>query len=200
MESNKIKRNRGIDKMEGFRTYLERNGIDTKLVKEMESIFRKKQYPKCYTLLNMGEHTQFIYFIVQGMVRGFYVDVEGKEITKCFAKENEWCCVYNMLQEQASEYWIETLEDCELIELDVEYVKRLICTESVFQNLYTRLCTEAFIQSDVRSSYFQKMTAKERYKCLLNQQPDLIERVKQEQIASYIGITPTSLSRLKREL
>ncbi len=180
--------------------YLAQRGIHKKKAEESVQLFSKKYYDKGQIILNMGENTQFIYFIIKGVVRGFYVNEEGIDTTKCFSKENEWCGVYNMLRKQPSEYWIEALEPCEVIEISVRQVENLIEEVPAFQKLYTSLCAEAFMKIDERSSQFQKMSAKERYKLFMKENQDLLGRVKQEQIASYIGITPTSLSRIKKDL
>ena len=180
--------------------YFQKNGIERKVAEALITFFTKKIYPKGSIILNMGENTQSIHFIMSGIVRGFYLDEDGVEMTKCFSTKENWCCVYNMFRNEPSKYWIETLDDCVMAQIGVEQLRKIIDINIQFQELYMKLCTQAFIQSDERAINFQKMNAKERYLLFAKEHPDLVECVKQEYIASYIGITPTSLSRLKRNL
>ena len=186
--------------MDALIEYLQKYGIDRNLANRFTHLFYKKNHPKGSTILSMGENTQTVCFIKEGIVRGFYINDDGDEITKCFSVEGTWCCIYNMLRSSPSEYWIEALEDCVMIQISVDNLIKLIDTVPKFQRLYAKLCSEAFIHNDERNVNFQKMKAGERYRLFINQYPDLEKRVKQEYIASYIGITPTSLSRIKRNL
>ncbi|WP_455717173.1 Crp/Fnr family transcriptional regulator [Anaerosporobacter sp.] len=180
--------------------YFQKYGIEKNLANKFTQFFYEKKYPKGSTILSMGENTQTVCFIKEGIVRGFYINTDGNDITKCFSTEGSWCCIYNMLRPSPSEFWIEALEDCIMIQISVDKLKHMINTIPESQRLYTKLCLEAFIHSDNRNVNFQKMKAVERYLLFIHQYPDLEKRVKQEYIASYIGITPSSLSRIKRNL
>jgi CRP-like cAMP-binding protein len=180
--------------------YLIEKGIDNDLIQILKPLFTLREYKKGNTLLNMGENTKVVCLILQGIVRGVYIDKEGAEITKCFSKEGQWCCFYNMLNDGPSEYWIEALEDCRVAEIEVEQIRNILKKYQQFRTLYDKLYNNAFMQSDEKGVLFQRMQAKERYLCFANKYPDIEERVKQEYIASYIGITPSSLSRIKRKL
>lgn len=180
--------------------YLHEEGINSDLIQTLESLFTLREYKKNDTILNMGENTKVVCLILQGIVRGVYIDKEGEEITKCFSKEGEWCCFYNMLNDSPSEYWIEALEDCQVAEIEVEQLRNTLKKYQQLQILYEKLYNNAFMLSDEKGVLFQRMQAKERYLYFTNKYPDIEERVKQEYIASYIGITPSSLSRIKRKL
>lgn len=180
--------------------YLDEKGIDRELIPTIEALFTIREYKKGNPILNMGENTKVICLILQGIVRGVYIDIEGVEITKCFSKEGEWCCFYNMLNDSPSEYWIEALEDCKVAEIEVEQIRNILKKYQQLRILYDELYNNAFVLSDEKGVSFQKMQAKERYQYFANKYPDVEARVKQEYIASYIGITPSSLSRIKRKL
>lgn len=180
--------------------YLEEEGINSDLIGTLKSLFTFREYKKGDTLLNMGENTKVVCLILQGIVRGVYIDKEGEEITKCFSKEGEWCCFYNMINDSPSEYWIEALEDCHVAEIEVELLRNILTKYQQLRILYDKLYNHAFVLSDEKGVSFQRMQAKERYIYFANKYPDIEERVKQEYIASYIGITPSSLSRIKRKL
>lgn len=180
--------------------YLEEKGINYDLIQTIASVFTLRSYKKGCSILNMGENTKVICLILEGIVRGVYIDGEGEENTKCFSKEGEWCCIYNILSDSPSKYWIEALEDCQIAEIGVEQLRDIIKRYRQFRILYDELYNNAFMLSDEKGVCFQRMQAKERYLHFINIYPDIEQRVKQEYIASYIGITPSSLSRIKREL
>lgn len=180
--------------------YLKEKGINRDLIQEIVSVFTFRTYKKGCNILNMGENSKVLCLLLQGIVRGVYIDEEGVEVTKCFSKEGDWCCFYNILSDSPSEFWIEALEDCQVAEIGVEQLRDLIKKYQQFRNLVDQLYKNAFILIDEKGVSFQRMHAKERYLHFVNKYPDLEERVKQEYIASYIGITPSSLSRIKREL
>lgn len=178
--------------------YLSEKGIDREMIREIEPFFRLREYKKGHTLLNMGENTKVVCLILQGIVRGVYIDTEGTEITKCFSKEGDWCCIYNLIRGRKSEYWIEALEDCQVAEIAVEKIDYVLDAYRPLQALYHEVCHTAIILMDEKGVSFQKMQARERYHQFSERYPDMEKRVKQEYIASYLGITPSSLSRIKR--
>ena len=180
--------------------YLEEKGIPSDLIQTIESVFTLRSYKKGCNILSMGENTKVLCLLLQGIVRGVYIDDEGVEVTKCFSQEGEWCCFYNILSDSPSEFWIEALEDCQVAEIAVERLRDLIKQYQQFQNLFDELYKNAFMLIDEKGVSFQRMHAKERYLHFINKNANIEERVKQEYIASYIGITPSSLSRIKREL
>jgi CRP-like cAMP-binding protein len=180
--------------------YLDKEGINSDLIQILKPMFTLKEYKKGDTILNMGENTKVVSLILQGIVRGVYIDNEGEEITKCFSKEGDWCCFYNLLNNRPSEYWIEALEDCQCAEIKVEELRNILVKYQQLRTLYEKLYNNAFILSDEKGISFQRLQAKERYLYFADKYPDIEERVKQEYIASYIGITPSSLSRIKRKL
>ena len=180
--------------------YLVENGIGNDLAKGVLQHFQQKEYKKGSTILDMGENTFVVCFIIKGIARGYYINDNGQDITKCFSAENSWCCIYNMLHDTPSEFWIEALEDCILAEISVDKLRKVLSSNIEFQALFAKSCCEAFMDTDEKGVCFQRVQAKERYLRFLELYPNLEKRIKQEYIASYIGITPTSLSRIKRNL
>jgi cAMP-binding proteins - catabolite gene activator and regulatory subunit of cAMP-dependent protein kinases len=180
--------------------YLSKKGVSLDLIQTLKPLFTLKAYQKGETILNMGENTKVVCLILQGIVRGVYIDENGNEITKCFSKEGDWCCFYNLLKDSPSEYWIEALENCQVAEITVEQIRSMLDQSQELRAFYEKLYRDAFILSDEKGVSFQRMQGKERYLYFVNKYPDIAERVKQEYIASYIGITPSSLSRIKREM
>ncbi|HRG88395.1 MAG TPA: Crp/Fnr family transcriptional regulator, partial [Chitinophagales bacterium] len=95
---------------------------------------------------------------------------------------------------------IDTLEDCELLVLSKQRLEELIAKHSQF-NLFSKAIAEtAFILLQRRASSFILDSAEERYMNMLQQRPEILERVPQHMIASYLGVTPVSLSRIRKRI
>lgn len=180
--------------------YFLKQNISTQTIECFLQLGRIKSCPAHTTLLSMGEQSHEVYLILKGIVRGFYITEDGDDITKCFTAENQWCCVYNLLNAHPSAYWIETLEDSILLAFQVADILALIQKDAKAQQLYSRLFTEAFILSDARVHSLKDFSATERYLEFKKAYPTLEARIEQKYIASFLGITPSSLSRLKHSL
>lgn len=180
--------------------YLENLGINKETINELTNYFTIVKFKAGDTILNMGENTGVVYVILDGAVRGYYLDEDGTDITKCFSIEGDWCGIYNYLTTEPSNFYIQALEDCTMAQIEVNTLRTLIDANPVLQKTYLALSKRTFLQLEEKGTSFQRMNAKERYLSFVKKYPDIIERVKQEYIASYLGITPSSLSRIKRDL
>lgn len=159
----------------------------------------KKQ--KGNTLINQGEPIADCYFIVEGCVRQFQVDDEGNETTVDFLCEHQAVAIFDMQENQdASPYSFECVSPCLLIKGD-------LTTEDTMKDIYPFLkdlimnMLQSFLSSRInRNVRHLSKSPLERYQSLLSEHPQLPAMVPQHQIASYLGITPESLSRIKRRL
>ena len=159
-----------------------------------------KKYAAGEMLLKAGERTDYICLVIKGIVRGYYIDQNGNEITKCFSKEKDWCCSYSYLTDDISSFYIETLEETTLARLDITKTKDIMKKYPEMREMVERLLYRTIMESEKRVLSFAGMEARERDLSLLNEKSEIVKRVKQEQIASYLGITPSSLSRIKKSL
>lgn len=173
--------------------------ISKELEKEILSVSKTISVPKNTILIKEGERCKNLFFMNKGLMRGFYHD-EGKEITHWFAKEEEFATsFYSFITNEPSPEIIETIEDCELTRI----------THEDLQNLYKdfpeterigRIITETYyIDLEERFLNNQFKSAKERYQNLLEKNPSLIQRASLGQIATYLGITQETLSRVRAE-
>jgi CRP-like cAMP-binding protein len=173
--------------------------ISKELEKEIIAVSKDLSIPKNTVLIKEGERCRNLFFIQKGLMRGYYYDA-GKEITHWFAKEEEFATsFYSFITNEPSPETIETLEDCELVQI----------AHSDLQNLYTdfketerigRIITETYyIDLEERFLNIQFKSAKERYQNLLSKNPSLIQRASLGQIATYLGITQETLSRVRAE-
>lgn len=157
---------------------------------------RRKQY-----LLQEGDVCKQIAFVEKGVLKAYTVDEAGTENILQFALEG-WTIsdLYSFLTGEPATYNIDALEDAELVLISKtaheELLKRLPKYET-----YIRLqITNAYIALQKRITSIISLPIEERYKNFLSQYPNIVQRVPQHMIASYMGLTPETLSRIRRRI
>ena len=157
-------------------------------------------FPKGYILLRSDRIEKNIYFIKQGIVRA-YADSNDNEITFWFGKEGDTVISMKSYVANQKVYEdIELLENCELYELTTQNLQELFRKDIYIANWGRRFAEQELIKTEERLISRQFRTAKERYKELLKNNSDLIQRVQLGQIASYLGITQVTLSRIRADI
>lgn len=151
-------------------------------------------------LLSIGERSNIIYFVVKGAVRIFHLDKEGKETNTWFLFENELVLsIFSFYTGQPSFEYIETLEDCKLIALKREDLETIYLKHMEF-NFSGRKLTESYhMHNEIRANELRMLNAKERYEALFDRNPQLFQRVSLGHIASYLGISKETLSRIRQQ-
>jgi len=158
------------------------------------------QYSKKQKLLSEGEKSDSIYFLIEGAVRVFYLNQEGVETNTWFLFENELVIsVYSFFTSQPSFEYIETLEDCVFIALKKEKLDWLYRNFVEFNIIGRRLTELYYVRNEAQANSLRMLSAKERYRQLLNTQPQLLQRVSLGHIASYLGISAETLSRIRKQ-
>lgn len=160
-----------------------------------------RDVPKHHVLVGLGEVAREVYFLNKGCMRFYYLTEEGREITGFVFQENMFAGSHeSFVSQRPSTQILETLEACELLVLPYEHLETLY--DSVPKmNVFVRKLYEQ------RMSYAQQVVASlimnkpaERYTSLLELQPGLANRIPQQVLATYLGITPVSLSRIRRRI
>ena len=157
---------------------------------------RKKQY-----LLQEGDICRTIAFVEKGALRAYSVVENGTESIIQFAVEG-WTIadLYSFLTSEPATYNIEALEDAELIMIDKPAHEELLKTMPKYET-YTRLqITSAYLAMQRRLTSILSLSLEERYTNLTAIYPDIVKRVPQHMIASYMGLTPETLSRVRKKL
>jgi len=174
------------------------DGEEEKLIR---SLFNTIQIPAKTFLVQAGEINHSLYFINKGCARIGFNSRTGEEISCYFAQETEWISIYeSFLTNSPTEYFIQTLEDCELLVSDRLGVETLF-SQVRNGNLIGRKLTEGvFIQTVDRLTDFYMYTPEERFQRFIQAQPKLANRIPQGYLASYIGVKPQSLSRIKKRI
>jgi CRP-like cAMP-binding protein len=141
------------------------------------------------------------YFILAGCVRQYHIDERGKEITTSFFTEDHVILLANFAkQDQTSKYSLTCMEDCILVVGDMESELDMYQQYSGLETMTRRMMENYYGQTRNELANFISSSPEERYKSITQCRPDLLTRVPQHQLASYLGITPESLSRIKKRM
>ncbi|KQM78775.1 hypothetical protein ASE74_12480 [Pedobacter sp. Leaf216] len=173
------------------------------LSEELKSAIIKNSHiakvDKKTTLLSAGENSNTIYFIVSGGARVYYLDKDGKQTNTWFLFENELLIsVYGFFTGQPSFEYIETLEDTTLIVVKREKLDELYLKFMEFNYIGRKLTEYYYIRNEVQANELRMLSAKERYEQLFKRNPQLFQRVSLGHIASYLGISQETLSRIRK--
>ncbi|MFY1046323.1 Crp/Fnr family transcriptional regulator [Chryseobacterium sp. GP-SGM7] len=163
--------------------------------------YELKKVGKHETILQEGEVCRNTFFVEKGLLRMYSIDKNGKEHVIQFAPEN-WLIGdrSSLYFNEKSKYYIEAVEDSEVLFLQPDFFSKLL---GEFPNTIEK--NDLIIQKHVKSlqdriNSLLGETAEERYLKFIKMYPDILLRVPQWMIASYLGITPESLSRVRKEL
>lgn len=171
--------------------------------KEKETIKKGmtiKLFKKGTQLLNPDTISKDCYFIYKGCLRQYY-NIEGVEKTTNLYTENEWVFFQeSVINKTPCGFYLTCVEDAILIVGNEEKEQELYSQFPKFASLSKTLLEEGFGNQQTMLTSFITETPEQRYLNLLKHKPDLIQRVPQYQIASYLGITPESLSRIRKRL
>ena len=173
---------------------------DTEIAKASE-IFRLVSVPKGTFLVRAGEVPQTLGFIVSGIARLYYNTPAGAEVIKSFRTENHFVAAYSaLLQGAPSRVFIQTLEPTTLLVAPYRSYRVLASGHPCWQSVDLKIAEWLYIKLDQRESELLLDDATTRYLKFLEEYPGLVHRVKQHHIASYLGITPVSLRRIRAQL
>jgi CRP-like cAMP-binding protein len=158
--------------------------------------FRKHQY-----ILQEGDITRHETFIVSGLTRTYEVDDKGQEHVVQFGLEDWWVGdLYSFLTETPTVYNIDCLEETDVLQITKPNLEELYQLVPKLERHFRIILQNAFIASTRRVSSTLIKSAAERYDEFIARYPQIEQRVPNHQIASYLGITPQSLSRIRGKL
>ena len=150
-------------------------------------------------LLKEGQNSQEEYFVLKGCIRKYYI-IDGEEKTTAFFTEMEGLVPHCVTNKTPSEYFISCVEDTILTVTNPDMGVDLNSKFPKFEIMCRILSEELFAKQQIDFDEFKTSSPEQRYLNLIQKRPDLIQRVPQHQLASYLGIKPQSLSRLRARI
>lgn len=162
---------------------------------------RIEQFNKGATLIKQGDVPTTCYFILKGCVRQYSIDEEGREVTSNFYTEEQAIAIFNQHKpDKSSDYSFTCMEDSVMVVGDLDMEKDMYNKYPQLETMTRRMIEENFGQVQEEFAAFIASSPEDRFKTLQMKRPSLIDRVPQHQLASYLGITPESLSRIKKRI
>jgi CRP/FNR family transcriptional regulator, anaerobic regulatory protein len=185
--------------MDSLKSFLQQKvSISEEEWNAFEAVLQTKTVKKKEHFLQEGQICKQIGFIVSGYVRLYYLK-DGEEITKDFNFENMFCGSYASFSlQQPSLFNIIAMEDVELITFGRDDLYTLADRYSSIERMLRKNMEFMFIRKELREASFLLDDAQERYRKLLEQEPQMIQRVPLKHLASYLGLSAETLSRVRR--
>jgi len=171
---------------------------------EFEAIFRfmeRRFFKKREVLLHAGDCCDRYYFVIRGCLRTFTTDERGHDHIFHLAFEDWWAAdLFSFVTGDPAFFTIEALEDTEVLSISHDDYEALLTTYPKFERFFRLLMQKAYVSSQKRTMDIMSISAERRYTDLIKSYPQMELRVAQHYIASFLGITPEALSRIKRGL
>ena len=165
------------------------------------TFLQPKTYKKKEFLLHAGEVSKHLAFVNEGVFRTYSMDKTGEEHVLQFSFEDWWTGdSYSALTQKPSTLFIEALEGSHVYLIDNQELEKVFAAIPKFERYFRILAQNRFIALQERINGDLSDSAEERYLDLLNRYPTLPQRVPQQYIASFLGIQPPSLSRIRKQL
>ncbi|WP_232831846.1 Crp/Fnr family transcriptional regulator [Taibaiella helva] len=162
------------------------------------SLLRFRKVRKRSYLLQEGEICDFEAYIVKGCVRTYYLSDDGTETILSFAIEDWWVSdLYSFTEQKPSDMFIETIEDSELLIIDRKGKAELYEKLPQFETLFRLLVQRSLFALQRRFHSLVSQTAEQRYLAFVDKYPQIVQRVPQNQIARYLGVSPEFLSKVR---
>lgn len=175
--------------------------ISEEELKQFTNLCYGKNFKKKAILSDDEKFIDEVYFINKGIIRVKITDIEGREHTTHFAIENQFIADYNaFLTGNKSKYQLQALEDTKVTVLPKNAIRWGYENLKEGEKLGRLIAEFYFIYLDTRIQHLYTLTPKARYDLMDDIFPDIHNRVPQHMIASYLGITPVHLSRIKKEI
>ena len=170
-------------------------------VSALHEIARFQSLRKGENFIRAGKIPKQFAFLQKGLCRYYYLDNKGNEFTKSFFVEGTFLSSYtSMINNEPSHFTIEALEDSEIIVIPYEPWKKLYEQNNCWDKFLIAMLEKGFSVKERRERELLLYDAETRYTLFRQRFPNLEDRVKQHIIASYLGITPVALSRIRKNM
>lgn len=184
-----------------YQNISEKTAISTSEFESFLSYTKSKTIAKHTHFLNEGEVANYIAFVVSGGLYSYTIDDKGERNVLQIALENYWISdLYSFFSKEASKLNIEAIDDTKLIIISKENFEKTCDVFPAIERFQRLLIQNAYVSTLRRVSEINSKSAPQRYLELVTNHPKIIQRVPQLLIASYLGIKPQSLSRIRKRL
>lgn len=174
--------------------------LDPDEADKIHGAFEFLELEKRTQILKPGEISRQIFFILKGVICSFFIDEKGVEHIYQIQLENGWIGdLESFLTQKHGNFYLETLEPCLLLQISKDRLENLYQEVPKLERYFRILFQNAYMHALQRLNSTMRTTAEERYQEMVKENRDILQRVPQAYIASYLGITPESLSRIRKK-
>jgi len=165
------------------------------------NFFKYKKLRKRQYLLQEGDMCKYISFVVQGLLKSYTVDEKGNEHISLFAWEGWWISDFSgFIFDHEAKLNIDAIEDTALLLLSKENYEKMLMEVPVMERYFRILYQNSLATKDSRLISANTHTAEEKYALFIDTYPSISQRLPQNLIASYLGLSPETISRIKRKI
>ncbi len=163
--------------------------------------FEFKKVKRGTHLLTQGEVCKYVYFVLKGCIQVYILDKNGNEATRSFYFENGWVTdIFGFKNQRPSTEFIKCIEPCELLRIHFHAFQAMCKEVPQFDALYKEILEASYNTTVYRVNTLTSLNALERVQWLMETKPLIMTRLSSKLIASYLGISPETLTRLKSKL
>jgi CRP-like cAMP-binding protein len=167
----------------------------------IQSLFVTKRLRKRQYLLQEGDVCKYLSFVSKGLLRSYNVDDKGSEHISLFAWEGWWISdFHSFLSGEAAVFNIDALENTELLMISLQNYEELMLAVPVMDRYFRILYQNSLVTKDRRLMSSITHNAEDKYRQLVEKHTAILKRIPQNLIASYLGIAPETLSRIKKNI
>ncbi|MCA6066369.1 Crp/Fnr family transcriptional regulator [Chryseobacterium sp. RG1] len=168
---------------------------------ELQSFFTFKKLRKKQYLLQEGEICKCLSFVSKGLLKSYFMDEKGNEHINMFAFEGWWISDFNsFINQEKSVLNIDAIEETELLMITREEYENLMLTIPVMDRYFRILYQNSLVTKDYRLIVSNSFTAEEKYTQFAQRNPEVIQRVPHNLIASFLGLAPETVSRIRKKI
>ncbi|HBH24724.1 MAG TPA: Crp/Fnr family transcriptional regulator [Cytophagales bacterium] len=174
--------------------------FDAETLELLTNLFSEVQLRKGAIFAKKGEYSRKIAFVKSGVLRAYYSNDQAEEYNKTFFTENNFVGAYSALITQKKNLIdIDCLTDCSLLVATYQEITKLYDQHPQVERLARILAEQFFVRKEKREIELVTLEAKERYAIFQQEHPQLEQLIPQYHIASYLGVSPTQLSRIRAQ-
>lgn len=175
--------------------------LDEKQIESLKLFFIQKKLHKKEYLLHEGDICKNLAFVSKGILKSYILDERGNERINLFAFDGWWVSDFNsFLNEEKAVLNIEAIEDSEVLLISLEDYEKLTVEIPKMDRYFRILYQKSLVTKDYRLIISNNFTAEEKYLHLIKSNPEMIRRLPHNLIASYLGLSPETVSRIRKKI
>ena len=173
-------------------------GLTADQLKKLNDRMRERTFAKGETIFLQGETVKELYILRRGLIKLVYFTAEGKELIKSFISEgDQFGSLVSQLSDDGSTFSAVCIEETRVIVIPYTVFESIVNQNQTAQKFALTFFQQLALKKEIREYELLCLSAEVRYRKFLKKYPELMDRITQQEIARYLGITPIALSRIK---